>query len=603
MTQKTIAHYRADLRLDLKCTGALWSDGELDRCLERAVADLSRFRPNEKKLELTVDAEVSAESFTTPAASDPDYFVDAEDCSDLDDGDTATLAHAVPDMPRPVLVTITDADTSITELIIIVKGYDVDNNYIEENFYLKDGLVQTGVKYFAQVTEVEFDEVTGEGAADVVDVGTGATAGVWVQLANKSIKWQSETVTGYTRDTDYEMDYRGGRIAMKSGTTMTDALDCTIDYTKSKIDIDISSIMEDLIRVSRVEYPVGNMPQTYALFEVFGSILTITGGFDSQSEVADAQHAAIQYQVAHSLPSASSPGSYPNFLDTSVQLAASAYALFMMALESEHQTITDLAAVRTELELTTGVHTLADAALDKAAALLVATTGKIDAALIKVTTYLETNGTTDNAKDRLAEITDMETYLRDLITKLADGTGALADANTNLDNVLTVTLDKATTGAEPYLDTGDSLIPEINKAGRVPERYAEYALARVKIADTRINLAIGFLQEANTRLALLKSYMEESDAWRRIGETFIYEAAQHIAAANAASLEASNRIYEIDRYLAEAAQYQQLAQNNIALADRWRAEAIERRNEAWAIWKDAPQYAPMYSISQRGQSP
>ena len=69
---KTIQHYLNDLRLDLKDSGALWSDAELTRCVERAVGDYSRFSPLEKTLELIVDAEVASESFTTPATSDTD---------------------------------------------------------------------------------------------------------------------------------------------------------------------------------------------------------------------------------------------------------------------------------------------------------------------------------------------------------------------------------------------------------------------------------------------------------------------------------------------------------------------------------------------------
>jgi len=42
---KTIQHYITDLRLDLKDSGALWSDPELTRCVEKAVADYSRLVP------------------------------------------------------------------------------------------------------------------------------------------------------------------------------------------------------------------------------------------------------------------------------------------------------------------------------------------------------------------------------------------------------------------------------------------------------------------------------------------------------------------------------------------------------------------------------
>ena len=55
-------------------------------------------------------------------------------------------------------------------------------------------------------------------------------------------------------------------------------------------------------------------------------------------------------------------------------------------------------------------------------------------------------------------------------------------------------------------------------------------------------------------------------------------------------------------YLAEAEQYQRLVTNGLELVDRWKAEGVERRNEAWAIWRDHPQYAPAYQLSNRYQT-
>ncbi len=130
MTRKTIAHYLTDLRTDLKDSGTLWSDAELTRCVERAVADYSRMVPREMSKEITVDAVVTSEAFTTPTVEDTDYFVTIWDISAKDDGDIATLAASIPDVPRPVKITITDASTSMTQLVIIIKGYDDDGKYI-----------------------------------------------------------------------------------------------------------------------------------------------------------------------------------------------------------------------------------------------------------------------------------------------------------------------------------------------------------------------------------------------------------------------------------------------------------------------------------------
>jgi len=532
---KVLNEHLADLRLDLKDSGALWSDPELTRCIEKSVADLSRFLPREQLLEMVFDFDVDDESFTTPAATDPDKFVDGYDLASKADGQACTMTAYAPDLPRPVKVTVTDADTSITALVIIVTGYDADAKYQEEFFFLSNGLVQTGKKYFSRLIGVELEEIAGNGASDTLDVGTGAADGVYVQLDNKIIKYDSDSISSYTRDTDYIMDYSRGRIAMKSGGSMVAGTAYAISYTKSKVTFDLSEIVEDLIKVDSVEYPAGNIPQDIHQTSIWGSKLTIVGGYESQEEASDAEHLIVKYLSHHVPPTAGAAGTYPAYLDTTVQLAASAYALFMMALKYEHQAVTDIAYV--------------------------------DTALDKVATYLETNGTTDNAQDVLSNITD---DIADLRTAIQTAVNA---ANTQLDSVATTTLDKATTGAEAYLDTGDGYVPTLNTAGRVSEKYSDLTRARVQIANARAQTAIAYIQEASIRLNNLESYVAEAGGWNRIAEDFIAEA--------------NSRIQNVQNYL--------------TIAENFRAEAAERRNEAWTIWSSPSQIGAMYQISTRRQ--
>ena len=399
---KVINDYLVDLRLDLKDSGAVWSDAELKRCVERAVADYSRFRPRERTAQFIFDAaKVDDESFTTPAATDPDYFVDDKDISASADGDTCTLAAKTPDVARPVKITVTDADTSITELIIIVKGYDSDARYVTEHFFLANGLVQTGTQYFAIVTEVEIDKISGATAADKLDVGTGATAGVWIQLANKPIRFQTDAdLTGFTRYTDYDMDYSKGRIAMRSGGSMADGTAYTIDYYKSLLTIDISSLT-DLVRVERVRYPAGNVPQDYSTFEIWDGKLTLTSdGMQSQAEGSADEHIIVEYSAQHQPPNTSSPGTHPPFLDWTIELAASAYALFIEALQHELQAATDLTEIR---------DTLGYLGIGGANPTLVYK--DIDDALVNVKKYLDNNSDED-AAGMIKGITDNVAQIR-----------------------------------------------------------------------------------------------------------------------------------------------------------------------------------------------
>jgi len=103
-------------------------------------------------------------------------------------------------------------------------------------------------------------DVTGESFTSA------AAHGTYVSLASKPIKESSETVTNvagsvtYTRDTDYTIDYSNGKITTISGGSMVVSTTYKISYTKSKISIDLTSLT-GLIRVDRVEYPVGQVPQ------------------------------------------------------------------------------------------------------------------------------------------------------------------------------------------------------------------------------------------------------------------------------------------------------------------------------------------------------
>jgi len=557
-----LTEFLAQLRIDLKDSGTVWSDDELTRCINRAVDDLSRHLPRERIYEHTWVEAVTDDDFTTPAATDTDKIVDAAGLVDTKDGDVFTITTTWMDVPRPVIITITDDNTSITRFTLIVKGTDADGVYREERFYRHGGLVQTGKIYFYSIYEVEMNEIAGSDTNDTLDVGTTAGTGLWVALDNP-IEPESESIysealkagTKYTRDTDYYMDYANGRISIISGGSMAEATKYYANYNKAQCTIDISSIIPQLIRITKVLYPVDKIPEQSVAFSLWENMLTIGSRRQgvSQEALADKKHIAIYYEAKHAPPTDVGSGSYPDILDEIVAIGAQAYALFIEALQYEQQAVTDLGEVRTTLGYL-GIGGVGAAALTLVYKL-------IDDALDKVTTYLETGSpaATDSAVDRLAEITDMETYLRDLVIKLADGTGALADANKQLDDVSTIDLDAATVGAVAWLFEGEQTIDKLNDGENVPALFAEYARTKIQVAQVRTQSALGFLQEASLRLNMLRSYIEEAGGWMRMGETFIAEA--------------QARLGEANTYLAEAAQYQETAAADLVLSDRFRAEA------------------------------
>ena len=372
-----------------------------------------------------------------------------------------------------------------------------------------------------------------------------AAAGTYVTLAHKPIKLNSETVKNDSgvsclENADYYLDYTSGKITHISGGLIGNGKSCTISYTRSQVTMDIGSILNDLIRIERVEYPLGSIPQTFVTFDVHGYLLSITGDFGSQFELTENNHLAIYYKAKHTSPTIDAEGSYPSFLDGTVILAANAYALFALAIRHEHLASIDLVSSRTALTASIAALVLAATAMDK------------------VDTYLA--GASESTKALLAQIATDAGNLRTAI-------------ETAVDAVATYLTGASAPSAKKYLDDGDALINEATKGDNVCENYATFAQACVAIAN-------GLISEAAIRLNNLRAYIEQANAYATVADGFIAEAQQRISAAAS--------------YIAEASDRYALSGQELALADKYRTEAIERRNEAWAIWRDPSQYIGDY---------
>ncbi len=617
MGNKTKLQMRTDLATDLKITiDTEITTAELNRSIDRAYSDLSRFLPDEKIHEDSLQFAVADESVTFPKEADADAIVAAEDLSSVSAGDTLTDVEidGQPDVPRPLRLALTDDNNSVQGMTIIISGLDKDDQAVQEIFHYSIGDSKTivGLRYFKTVYLIEFDQIAGNGADDVLNIGFAPYTDVWVYLANSPIKWGSESATdaasaAITRNTDYYIDYANGRVKAISGGDIAQEETCTFAYTKSQIGIDISNL-PDLIRVQRVEYPVGNMPQNFVQNDVFGKYVVVTGSGESgeQEQMAEDKQYRIYYDAKHNPPGEYSPGTEPSFLTDTVLMAAAAYALYTYALKQEHQTATDIASARTALGNATGTHSA------------------LALALADVEKYLD-NNTGESGEDAAA-------WLKKITTDIAALRAAIGDAaiamNSYLDNV-----GKATTGdlakadavkplymtspnyvnggSEPdilaYLTAGDALLNKVAKGGEgqaVPEAYARYAQA-VKDslvaafeqdrrfyqqgATARTNAAMGYAQEAAQRISNLRTYLEQ--------------VAGYTAIANAFNVKAGHYLSQIMSYLQQASQYVVASNSDIALADRLKAEADERRNEVYSIWRDRKQYIGDFTAGSVRQMP
>ena len=600
---KTRLQMRADLRLDLRDSGALWSDGELNRCVERAVADLSRFLPRERVYEEVLDFTVTGETVTMPLDAVSGQIVAVEGLANtVVDGDLATV-DGQPDVPRPLRYLLSDADDSVTGMTIIVSGTDENDVAVEEvSSYIKgDDKLWMGKVCFKAVYSVEFDQIAGNAAPDQFELGIDAYTDVWVSLAYKPIKWGSEKdvtdvdANAIVRGTDFEIDYVQGKIKATSGGDIVAGDTVTISYTKNQTHIDLSSLA-DFIRVHRVEYPVGNIPQTFCPTELFGKLLSITGMGESEEQQAlqDGKQVRVQYDAFHQSPNDYAPGTIPEFLENTILQAAGAYALFVYALKAEHQTLIDLTTARTAIAAANSAQTA------------------LGTAMTNIKKYLDNNTDADAA----GVLEDITTDIANLRTAIAN---ALDAANTYMDDVAfdLSNADSAKAeymgaianyvggGTEPdikaYLEAGDAILNTIATGGedeRTPEVYATFAQivknALVAAheqdrrfyqqdATARTNAALGYVQEAAQRLANLRSYTEQANSYTAIASVF--------------AREAETRAVQVESYLREAAHSIEVAGANLSASDRFRTEALERRNEVWGIWRDRKEYIGDFASS------
>jgi hypothetical protein len=531
MAGKALPQYRADLRLDLKDSGAIWSDAELNRCVQRAVDDLSRYLPLEVIYEHVLSFTITDETVTLPAAASATAIVNAQTLNGVTDGGTLTIADKTPDVPRRLTVKLTDADASVTALTLIVKGYDSDGKYVEESWYLKDlptGVAVQGNQYFKYVSEVEVDDVAGTAAAgDVVSVGTGNAYDSFIELAYKPIRPETETVTSspagttYTRNTDYEMDYANGRIRYINGGSMAAGTAYLVDYTKSRLGIDIGSIIPVLTRIQRVEYPIDFVPQQFVSYSLWGDFMYIGSKRTNQSQEelnTTTEHVAIYYERRHTAPGEVGPGSYPEMMDEVVEIGAAGYALLVEALQYEVQAETDLTS--------------------------------LGSALTNAIKYLNNNSAADVA-GILQDITDDAAALRTAINTAVDAANAYLDS---------VAADLTT--ATATLVTGAAKINTINIGKDVPENYSVQARESAGIAASRASAALGYVQEAQTRLTNLQTYIQQSSQYNALATGFLEES----------------------RLRAEA------VSGDLVLADRFKADGLERLNEFYTILKSKQEW-------------
>lgn len=349
-------------------------------------------------------------------------------------------------------------------------------------------------------------EFTITGTPNELTVGTGV----------KFWKPKSESIEGLTRTEDYTVDYANGIVSIPAGKLQS-GTSYKLTYSIVQIAVDISDIMDSMLRLRQVEYPAGRVPQSFADFEVDGDLLIIksreiiTGQGDARDVQADLdsdEYVWVYYDELHTVPTETDDGSYSTALDDTVVKGAGYYLLYAEALDSLRQA---------NDELTSLVSTDADSLLNSAQrSVSRADTGEDDTLLDNAETALDGIATGVTA---IGEALDALNYqpLLDELTAVASALTTAANVWDDEKKWLETTGGHNDANAQSHLDVGTELINKITPGERAAQTRADFARTSIEAAlvyDQRwknnismLNVRVGIV---NALLVEINSYLEQA---------------------------------------------------------------------------------------------
>ena len=431
---------------------------------------------------------------------------------------------------------------------------------------------------------------------DVTSEAWTAIADTAVTLANKPIRFATETVTqsgsDFTRNTDYEIDYINGTITMLSTGGMSAAA-ATITYKMDTTMLDISSLLTEPISIDQVDVIRNDLvPTEFEAWAVHGDFLMITGSvISSQTRFVDNDHIRIYYLAHHTEPTLNGSGSYPDFLDEVLLIGAAGYALLMEAMSQEYQAVTDLSSARTSISNIAAIHTAigtavtalavsqsdANIALDKAfaeVALANAEYDKVAAVQTSADTELATANTELDKAAAETVLANTEAGLANTeLDKIDAATGGVPDAQTELALIITalasggdfdVALDKVTTHTGQAITALDLVNAELLLGNIALDNVDSHLNSGTRNADNYLDTGDGLIntvtvgrdaagenrEYAVAKIQLAAGYSAEATGRFQHGTALIGEAQQRIAASTSYINEATDRLRVVENKLA-----------------------------------------------------
>lgn len=423
-----------------------------------------------------------------------------------------------------------------------------------------------------------------------------------VELANKPLEFDSETVTSdpagttYTKDTDYEMDYRNGTITVLSTGSMANSTGFLISYNRDPSSLDISGILTESLNIHKIDVRDSNdQVRDTEGWEVWGDFLTIYDPSSSYGyQFSDNDHINIWYYGQHTEPTATASGSFPRFLDQVMIVGAAGYALVMEGLQRKHQAVTDLASGRTSIGNIAAIHTaigtvvtelgttqgdinialdLAATAFAAVAAFITSATAELALANAELDKYDASGGPIDDSDTNLSSaitaLADIDTIL-DKVTTHLTGVSSSAKAafdaiDAELDKMVTsgtqaiAELASATDNADALLALGEALL---NAIGNSPNPALDY----IRFVESKIAMSQTYLAEGALRASFGTARLNEGTGYSNIAQTFINEATARLSHAQTLVAIVNSYLATADRHTAAGAGYLGVAEGYLSQA-------------------------------------
>lgn len=596
---------RADMRAEIKIelgddAGTVWSDNELNRCVDEVTADISRLMPRELVTEIILVRTVTSESVTSS-----------------DDAAVALKNKPI----KPGSETVKNSAGTVTYTIYTDYEMDYINGKITT---LSDGAIPN-----ATTIKVTYEK--------------------------SSIGFDISGLTDFISPTMLEFVQASPPQQFDSFITFGDFLYVTTRDGRTQAPIPDESnvrLYYEAHHVAPSDSGDASFPRYLDEVTIKGSVayaLFIKHRKENLSGVTDIGSGGTALTNAGT--SLTNAGTSLTKITTALDKLSAAGDVYAKVDAALAKIITALDKLSTA---TTGVYDRTDTALAKIITALdklsTASSGpydKITTALDKVDTHLA--GATLSTKAALANI---DTIMKE-IHNISANTGDIKDArDVWADEVKHILTAAGIPNAEDFLETGDDLIDKINlgtDAGELYRRYAETALRIAELwADKRkdylvisqrhIDQSTSYIQEARERATIAQGFINEANQWsakgqilldeasRWLGEArgwsdkgdlLLAEAAQWLSEAqgwlnkgqvliNEAvrwSDQGNGYIQQADRYMSQARHYFDSAQQRGLVADRFLTDARERHTDYWAILKDRIAQGSKRSMAATRQYP